>query len=316
MHHTRADYLVGLTESSLSLGAIPFHREQAGEGAETLLTASRLCLEMASYDAALDWSIRGRRMLPDASRGKIYSDLTRNMLFALLLLGRYDEVVRLCNELSPRSKDFALVAHASYAMAILNVRLYDRSHQDYDAARIWIEKAQEFMQRLPATPKRIVNDAFFMNTLALVDMRKGQFAVAEQRLTDALTLLAQSAPEFYQSQSVILLHNMARLHLATGQSDLAYDDLTKLLAQLPSDSDAWFDRGLIHQRAGRNEASLADYDMAIRWEPAHVEAHFHRAQVLIVLNRIDDCNRCLWTGDRASAGRRRCVAKSRGRLAR
>src|SRR5262249_22976750 len=157
-----------------------------------------------------------------------------------------------------------------YAMAILNARLYDRSRHDYDAAEYWTEQAQFFMQRVPTSPRRTVNDAFFMNTLALVEMRKGHHASAEQKLTEGIALLARSAPEFHPTQSVILLHNMARLHLASGRSSLAIDDLSRLLAHLPSDCDAWLDRGLIHQRAGRYATALADYDMAIRWEPAHV----------------------------------------------
>ena len=69
---------------------------------------------------------------------------------------------------------------------------------------------------------------------------------------------------------------MARLEVATGRPDLAIGHLTTLLSQQPGDSAAWFDRGLIHQRAGRHEAALSDYDAAIRWEPAHTEAHFNR----------------------------------------
>src|SRR5262249_11934000 len=79
MHLARADQLTKLDEPSLRLGAIPYHHAQAGEGAEVLLTASRLCLEMACYDAALDWSLRGRKMLSDAPQGKVYDDLTRNL---------------------------------------------------------------------------------------------------------------------------------------------------------------------------------------------------------------------------------------------
>jgi tetratricopeptide (TPR) repeat protein len=210
------------------------------------------------------------------------------MLFALLLLGRYEDVVNLCHELLPASEDPALQAHASYAMAILNARLYDRSGHDYAVAKSWVDKAQAFMERLPVSSRRIVNEAFLMNTHALVEMRMGHPAIAERKLTQAIALLAQSAPEFYAIQSNVLLHNRARLHVSTGRADLAIDNLSTLLSQMPSDADAWFDRGLIHQRAGSHAASLADYDMAIWWEPAHGHAHFHRAQVLIVLNRVDD----------------------------
>lgn len=288
MHLARAASLASVGEPSLSFGAIPFHHEQAGDDAEYLLSASRSCLNMAWYDAALDWSVRGRRMLSRAPRGKIYGDLTRNMLFALLLLGRHDDVAALCQDLLSRNEDPELLAHATYAMAILNARLYERSRRDYDAAKSWIEKSQKFTETMPASPTRAVNSAFLMNTLALVEMRKGCPDAAREKLVDAVELMARSAPELYAAESVILWHNMARLHLATGRNDLAIGHLNTLLCQQPSDSAAWFDRGLIHQRAGRQEAALSDYDMAVRWEPAHVEAHFNRAQMLAGLNRSDE----------------------------
>jgi tetratricopeptide (TPR) repeat protein len=288
LHLARAAALAGLGEPSLALGAIPYHHELAGEDAEALLTASRTCLDMACYDAALDWSIRGRRMLSGAPLGKTYGDLTRNMLFTVLLLGRYDEVASLCDELLSQSEDPALLAHATYAMAILNARLYERSRQDYDAAKRWIERSRQFTDHMPMSPTRAVNAAFLLNTLALVEMRKGRADAAEQKLVEALALMARDAPELYRAESVILLHNMARLHVSTGHADLAIGHLSTLLSQQPSDSTAWLDRGFIHQQAGRHEAALRDYDMAIRWEPAHVEAHFNRAQTLAALRRSDD----------------------------
>jgi hypothetical protein len=171
---------------------------------------------MAYYNAALDWSVRGRRMLSRAPRGKIYGDLTRNMLFALLLLARYDEVAALCQDLLSQSEDPALLAHATYAMAILNARLYERSRQDYDAAKSWIEKSRKFTESMPASPMRAVNAAFLMNTLALVEMRKGRPECCAAKLVEAAGLMARLAPELCRG-GVILLHNMARLHVATDQ---------------------------------------------------------------------------------------------------
>ena len=72
------------------------------------------------------------------------------MLFALLLLGRYDEVESLCEDLLAHSADAALLAHATYAMAILNARLYEKSRRDYDAAKSWIERS-----RAIPTPRRL-----------------------------------------------------------------------------------------------------------------------------------------------------------------
>ena len=269
-------------------GAMPFHHEQADIDADKLLAASRSYLDMACYDAALECAVRGRQMLADAPQGKTYADLTRQMLFALLLLGRYDEVERLAEDLLAHSTDSALLAHATYAMAILNARLYEKSRRDYDAAKSWIEKSQAFTDATAASPTRAVNAAFLMNTLALVEMRKGHVDAARQKLLDALALMARDAPDLYRNESAILLHNMARLELGTGRPDLAIGHLSTLLSQQPGDSSAWFDRGRIHQRAGRHDAALGDYDAAIRWEPAHAEAHFNRAQTLAGLNRRDE----------------------------
>ena len=199
---------------------------------------------MGCYNAALEWAVRGRRMLAGAPPGKTHSDLTRQMLFALLLLGRYDEVESLCEDLLAHGADAALLAHATYAMAILNARLYERSRRDYDAAKSWIEKSRAFTDATPASPTRAVNAAFLMNTLALVEMRKGRTDVARQTLVDALALMARDAPDLYRNESAILLHNMARLEVATGHPDLAIGHLSTLLSQQPGDSSAWFDRGL------------------------------------------------------------------------
>ena len=270
------------------LGAMPVLHEQADGDAEKLLTASRSYLDMACYDAALEWAVRGRQMLAGNPHDKTYADLTRQMLFALLLLGRYDEVENLAEDLLAHSTDAALLAHATYAMAILNARLYEKSRRDYDAAKSWIERSQAHTDATPASPTRAVNAAFLMNTLALVEMRKGHAEIARQKLVDALALMAREAPDLYRNESAILLHNMARLEIATGRPDLAIGHLSTLLSQQPGDTSAWFDRGRIHQRAGRHDAALSDYEAAIRWEPAHGEAHFNRAQTLVALNRPDE----------------------------
>lgn len=288
MHLARAESLGRLGEPSLALGAIPFHHEQAGGDAAPLLAASRSCLDMGCYDAALEWAVRGRAMLSHAPPDKTCNELTRQLLFALLLLRRNDEVEGLCADIVADSTDPALLAHATYAMAILNARHYERSRRDYDAARCWIEKSRAFTDATSASPTRTVNAAFLMNTLALVQMRKGYPDVARQTLTDALALMAREAPGLYRNESAILLHNLARLAVITGDPDLAVAHLSTLLSQQPGDSSAWFDRGLIHQRADRHDAALRDYDMAIQWEPAHTEAHFNRAQTLAALSRRDE----------------------------
>jgi tetratricopeptide (TPR) repeat protein len=209
------------------------------------------------------------------------------MLFALMLLGRHAEVDELASKLLAETDDTALLAHVTYALAILNARL-NVARLDFDAARTWIAKSKAYTERLPASASKVVNLAFLKNTLALVEMRQGRTDVAEQLLLDAIDYLAREAPERYRQGSVILWHNLARLHIATGRPDAALDDLAVVLAHDPGDSAGWFDRGLLHQRAGRLEAALADYDTAIRWGPPQVEAHVNRGQVRAALRRYDE----------------------------
>jgi tetratricopeptide (TPR) repeat protein len=172
-------------------------------------------------------------------------------------------------------------------MAILNVRLYDPARHDYDAAKAWIEQSLDFTDRLPPSETRSVNHAFLMNTMALVEMRKGRHAAAFDLLDAALRLMAAEAPIKYPLECGILLHNRARLNIAAKQPERAIDDLSRLLTFEPSNSEAFFDRGLLKQRTNQLETALADYEAALKWSAPYWEPHFNRAQVLTALGRRD-----------------------------
>jgi tetratricopeptide (TPR) repeat protein len=266
----------------------PNRAVQQGEDPEMLLAAATDCMKKAYYEAALAYARRGLNVLGSSARGQVQADLRRHVIFASLLLGRYDDVEAACRNLRPDRDEPTLLAHAAYAMAILNARLYDPSRHDYDAAKAWIEQSLAFTQTLPSSEVRSVNIAFLHNTMALVEMRKGRLAAALRRLNGAVRLMAREAPSRYRAESVILLHNRARLRRMMGRPDRAIADLTTLLRQEPSDSDAYLDRGLLHQRAGRYAKALADYDAAIAWSPPFETAHFNRAQTLTALGRPDE----------------------------
>jgi len=243
-----------------------------------LLQASDLCMRMAYYDAALEWAQSGRAL---AARGEDYGKLTRNALFALLLLGRIPEAEAICREMQQREPDPALLAHVTYVMAILNVRLYDPARHDYDAAKAWVERSLDFTDRLPPSETRAVNRAFLMNTMALVEMRKGHHGAAFDLLNTGLAHMEEYAPTKYRLECGILLHNRARLHVAARQPDRALDDLTQLLQLEPSNSDAWFDRGRLQQNSGDHAAAIEDYDAALRWSPPYWQPYFNRALALV-----------------------------------
>jgi tetratricopeptide (TPR) repeat protein len=260
--------------------------EEEADAATILLRGSDLAMRMACYDAALEWAALGRSQL-DATRIEDWGKFTRNMLFALLLLDRFPEAEAICAEVQARPPEAAILAHVTYAMAILNARLYDRARHDYDAAKAWIEQSLDFTARLPASETRSVNHAFLMNTMALVEMRKGRPDAALDLLNGGLALMAAEAPTRFPLECGILLHNRAKLHRARKRPERAIEDLALLLQFEPCSSEAYFDRGLLHQRAGRHQAALADYSAALRWSPPYWEPHFNRAQVLLALGDRD-----------------------------
>ena len=263
----------------------PIPSPKPADDPASLSATAKHCMEMVYYAAALDYARRGLRALDPEDRGKVYAELTRHVIFASLLLARFDDVEQICRNLRPGQDDPGLLAHGAYAMAILNARLYDPSRHDYDAATAWVEQSLAFTESLPPSEVRAVNLAFLQNTMALVQMRKGRLQAALRLLNSGLRLMAREAPGRFRTASAILLHNRARLRMAMKRPDAAVADLTTLLRQEPSDSDAYVDRGLLHQRAGRYAAALADYDAAIAWSPPFETPHFNRAQVLSALGR-------------------------------
>lgn len=287
LHLAQAKKLDVLKRDSLSLGAIPFHYEQASVDAAPLLAASNRCMHLAFYDAALGLALRGRGII-GSDQLDDYGAFTRNILFSLLLLGRYEEVETVCAENLATSRDPLLLARVSYAKAILNARLYEALQRNYEAARIWAEKALAFMAMLPTSQDNAAHIAFLRNTLALVESRTGRLTVAHQMMSDALDYLAKDAPVGHEAERTILLHNRARLHVAMKEPAKAIADLTTLLQCQPGDFSAYFDRAVLHQRAGCYEEALRDYNAAIRWSPPYAEFHFNRAQTFNSLGRNHD----------------------------
>lgn len=288
LHRERFDTLRALSRDWDSLGAIPFHCEQAGSDPEPLLEASTRCMHLAYYEAALDWSIRGRAITVSETLDPRYTKFTRNLLYASLLLGRYAEVETICAEIAAQSADRTLLAGAAYAQAILNVRLYGPARRDPEAARGWVGKSLALTEQRPPSDKRVVNLAFLRNTLALIEMRAGRFEQASELLTAGLEFIAANAPGKFDEECVLLLHNRARLHTSLKRPDAAIADLTTLLRHQPGVSEAYLDRGILHRRAGRLDQALKDFDAAIAWSPPYPEAFLNRAEALAAMMRPDE----------------------------
>jgi tetratricopeptide (TPR) repeat protein len=252
---------------------------------EALVAGSARAIRSGFYEASLDLARRGMLAVGEAPEHGAFAELGRNIAFSLLMLGRYVEAEAYCRKIESVTEGPALRSHCAYAMAILHARLLPLERRDYAAARAWIEKAVAFSDALPSSETKVVNTVFLDNTLALVEMRTGHHEEALRLLSHGLLRLAAEAPAKYQAESIILLHNRARIHLAMAEEERAFEDYTALLTLEPMNSEAHLDRGVLLQRLGRMAEALDDYDAAIAWSPPYVEALFNRAVALRALER-------------------------------
>jgi tetratricopeptide (TPR) repeat protein len=286
LHAARARALEKLDERTLGLGAIPYHLERAATGVAPFVAAAAYCMRMAYYEACLDLALRGAALVDEHSAE--YGSLARNILFSLLLLDRLDEVVALCKKTEVLTDQVALRSHCAYAMAILYARVNPNEKRDYEAARAWVKRAIELAELVPDSETQVVNLVFLRNTLALVEMRTGNPLEARDLLSRGLARLKREAPSRYRQESIILLHNRARIHVALGEDELALLDFGELLAQEPTNSEGHLDRGIIYQRLGRYREALDDYELAAAWSPPYDEAYFNRAQMRSALGRKEE----------------------------
>jgi tetratricopeptide (TPR) repeat protein len=276
--------------SSLALGAIPFHSERATTpDVEPLVQAAAQCMRMGYYEASLDLSRRGTRLIGGAVRHRAFGELGRNIVFSLLMLGRLEEAEAYCREIESVTDEAALRSHCAYAMAILNARFRPPERRDYDAARAWIGKAIALTESLPDSEAKAARLAFLNNPLALVEMRTGHDEEALRLLSDGLRRLARDAPSTYETESVILLRNRARIHAAMGRPERALDDYRR-----PAEPRADEQRG----PSGSRRAPPAARPCAAKrsrtttppplWSPPYAQAYFNRSLVLRALGREDD----------------------------
>jgi tetratricopeptide (TPR) repeat protein len=286
--------------------------------ADALAACARRCMNLACYEAALEWAHCAEAALQGAGPHPLRARIVHEKLFALLLLDRLDEVEALCAACLRDETDPVILVDAGYAQAILYARFYQHGRRDYRAARACIDAALAAAAKMPPGDPRAVNTAFLHNTLALVELREGKPDLARELLTDAIAHIAREAPDSFAAESTILFHNRARLHRRQGRPEDELRDLHRLLELEPGNAEAWFDCALVHQNAGRHDEALADYDRAILWGPPQVETLHNRAQCLRALGRLREaraaCGRVLEIDPDHVAARidRACLSQALG----
>jgi tetratricopeptide (TPR) repeat protein len=83
----------------------------------------------------------------------------------------------------------------------------------------------------------------------------------------------------FDRENPIDLINSATVHHQDGNHDLAIADFTKAIDLKPDAAEAFYGRGMVHQRQNALADALADYDKAIELDPAYIDALFKRSAV-------------------------------------
>jgi tetratricopeptide (TPR) repeat protein len=287
-HDERAESLEQLTDWSLRLGAIPYHREHgaspAEKGAEALETALNYCINIGFYEATVDLGYRGRAVIDWETHLQYYWTFTTKSTTSLAALERSEEAERLYDETRVLTTAPLVHMQAAYATAMLYTRHHPEAKRDHRKAKALINQAIAIASLIADPKERAFNVVFNRNGLALIEAHLKQPEEALQLVTDGLAKLDEELqPGEHLLHRSVLLYNRAQVYAGLGQLDLALADYTVVIEQDPHYSEYYFDRGNILRRLGREEEALADYQSAISYSPPYPEAYYNRAGVLSVL---------------------------------
>ncbi len=293
LHDARAAALEKQDLWTFHIGAIPYHRERghdpAGSGVSSLQEALDYCLEMAFYEAAVDFGYRGRKLFDWEQQLDRYWALTWNTTTALTALERGAEAEVLFDEIRELTSNPVFHMHAAYATSMLFTRHLAPERRNLHVAKRWIQEAIAISQLLPDPKERVFRTVFHQNGLALIEVRLGRPLEAQRLVVEGLERLNRELePGEHQLQRSVMLYNRAQVNNVLGKVDQALADFTTLIAQDPHYSEYYFDRGNMYRRLGRNEEALTDYNSAIHYGPPYPEVYYNRAGLLSILDREEE----------------------------
>ncbi|HEX5119686.1 MAG TPA: tetratricopeptide repeat protein [Pseudonocardiaceae bacterium] len=276
--------LATLDETSLRLGAIPWHRERgsdpAGAGAHALRDALDYCIDMGFYDATVELGTRGKALIDPATQFELWWTFTTKMTTSLAALGRPEQAEDLYLEALSHTDRPAVHMQAAYATGMLYTRHHQPDRRDHHRAKGLLHQAIAFAQLVFEGKERLFHTVFNRNGLALVETHLGNLPEALRLVTDGLALLDRElAPDEHRLHRSVLRHNRAQVLVALGRLDEALADYEAVIHADPHYPEYHFDRANLLHRLGRDQEALAEYDTTIALGPPFPEAHYNRAEV-------------------------------------
>ncbi|MBB5131570.1 tetratricopeptide (TPR) repeat protein [Thermocatellispora tengchongensis] len=281
-HARRAAELEAMGRIGPRLGAIPYHRERAGDPGRALDALSRAvewCFDAGCHDAVADLGTRALRFA-DPERGhETWWRLIHRTATALGALGREEAALDLFDRARRGSVEPSVHAAAAYSTAMLLVRHHDPARRDPETALGWINEAIAISTLLPDKRVRAFKLGFDLNGRALIEMRLGRSDAAAELVQQAIDLADQDLdPGEHPVHRLVLRANRAQLAVKRGELEPALADLDAVIAADPGYPDYYIDRGNLHFTLGRLEEAVADYETAMRAGPPFPEAYHNRAE--------------------------------------
>jgi tetratricopeptide (TPR) repeat protein len=280
LHDERAAVLERHADSSLRLGAIPYHHEHGtdpgGAGRRALREALEHCVARGYSAATVDFGRRGRAVCDPIAHQQDYCHFSAKMANALVPLGGIEESAAIYNELRWRYTLPQVHMTCGYGIAMLHTRFFEP--RDHDTALAWANNSRVLagMERDPI--ERAYFEVFQDNGIALIEMHRGNLQRALTLVTRGIDRLEHELPnDRYVVHRSQLLHNRARVLVALGRLDEGYADFTRLIEWDPFYVEYHSDRANLSRRLGDLSAALRDFDQAIAVSPPMPELHYNRA---------------------------------------
>lgn len=286
LHDARADALETRDETSLRLGAIPYHREHgsdpSGAGARALQFALDYCIDMGFYDATVDFGHRGRAVIDWADQPSMWWVFTTKITTSLAALGRPEEAETLYNEARAVTANPKIHMQAAYATAMLYTRHHEPGRRDHRQAKAWINQAIGISSLLPEPEEQAFLTVFHQNGLALIEVHLGDPDTALRLVGEGLARLDAELPAGQHAlHRSVLLYNKAQVLAGLGRLEEALADYTTVVEADPNYAEYYLDRGNIYRKLGRDKEAMADYETAIRLSPPFPEVYYNRADMFL-----------------------------------
>jgi tetratricopeptide (TPR) repeat protein len=279
LHDRRADELEATATWSTRIGAIAYHREHGGDpggaGRLALLAAQRACVATGFSAMVIDLGRRGRAVTDPVRHEHDFWEFSYQAAAACIPLGLHQESLDLYLDLLGRFTTPKIHMTCGYAIAMLYTRFFQP--RDHDAAVRWQNTAIAIASILPDPADQLTFGVFQANGMALIQMHRGNLAGALELVESGMARLdAALAADRWVLHRSQLLYNRARLLVALGRTDEAFEDYSTLIQLDPYYTDYLSERARIFRMRGEFDAALADYDRAVEMAPPFPELFYNR----------------------------------------